>query len=156
VTEEARPTLREFFEERVDHLEQRIDQRFDGLERERKLLVDSNRAAIDKAENAVNQRLAQMNELREENVEWRLNTMSRAEVEQRFRALDEKIEQRFGALDEKIEQRFSSSDKKLDTLTDTVNLSTGRSSGSDASRAFLFALATAVAAIIGVVVLLTR
>ena len=145
MSDEIRPTLREFLEQRIDALERNIDHRFDGLQRERNLLVETNRAAIDKAEEAVNRRLEAMNELREDLTEWRANTMSRQEIEARFRAIDDKIEQRFGDVDE-----------KLDRLNDSVTLTTGRSSGIDAGRAFLFAMVTAVAAIIGVVILLTR
>lgn len=145
MAEEIRPTLREFLEQRIDALERNIDHRFDGLQRERNLLVETNRAAIDKTEDAVSRRLEAVDELREDLSEWRTNTMSRQEVEARFHAIDEKIELRFGDLD-----------RKLDQLNDSVTLTTGRSSGIDAGRAFLFALVTAVAAIIGVIILLTR
>lgn len=103
-------------------LEKRIDQRFISMQRERDILVSSNKEALSKAEESVNGRLAIMNNLREDLSEWRANTMSRTEVEARFGAISEKI----------------------DALTNSDRVRTGRTSGFESTRVMVFAIFAAI------------
>lgn len=106
----------------LSELEKRVDQRFDSLQRERDILVLSNKEAIQKAEQSVNGRLEAMNNLREDLSEWRTNTMSRTEVEARLGAIGEKI----------------------DALTSSDRVRTGRSSGFESTRVMVFAIFAAI------------
>lgn len=97
------PTLREFFDSKIDTLERHLQARMLDLERRLtdKIVAASEasavanevaKAAVDKAEAAVEKRLEGLNELRGLVSDYQRNLLPRTEANVRFDSIEEKVQ----------------------------------------------------------------